>query len=316
MSASDSAVDLASAAAAIVAARRVLVTGLIGADITAVVAACALAEACRAAIDPGSPETSRVIGPLVARIGAVTATAADLRDRADLVVFWFCSSTTADPGFFPSIPASGSGDTPRLSIAVGPHPIPVEECRQRHLALPDAAAIDCARLVEALVRGIPLDEAACNPATLAAARDLAAAIAAAHTVAIVSEWSADAVGLAAWSTVSLVRTLAHLKPAFELPLGDRADAAIAVCTWRYAAAGAIEAADRRGARFLPAEADAARLIDRRDVDCVIVVGEATPAVTAAIDRIAADSLVVRLPADAAVLQPLVALIHAAAGAAA
>ena len=316
MTASSSAVDLASAAAAIVASRRVLVTGMVGADVTAVVAACDVAEACGAAIDPGGPETSRVIGPLVARIGAVTATADDLRDRADLIVFWFCSTATAGPSVLSSILARGSGDTPRLTIAVGPHHMPVEERRHRHLDLPDAAAIDCARIVEALARTVPLDEAACDPATLAAARDLAAAIAAAHTVAIVSDWSADTVGLAAWSTVSLVRTLAHSKPAFELPLGERADAAIAACTWRYAAAGAIEAADRHGSRFLPAEADAMRLIDRREVDCVIVVGDATPAVTTAIDRIADDIPVVRLPADAARLQPLVALIHAAAEASA
>jgi formylmethanofuran dehydrogenase subunit B len=307
----DSAVDLGPAAAAIAAARRVLVTGMVGAEPTAVVAACDVAEACGGAFDPGSPETSRLVGPLVARIGAVTASAADLRDRADLVVFWFCDAAAA----VPESAARDRGDAPRRTIAIGPRSVLAVGSRHRHLPLPAAAAIDCGRLVEAIVRGVPLDESAGESATAAAARDLAAAIAAARTVAFVSDWSADVDGLAAWSTISLVRALAHVKPAFEVPLGERTDAAIAACTWRYAAAGAIDRADRRESRFLPAEADAVRLIDRGEVDCVVLIGEATPPVTAAIDRAGDGIAIVRLPADGAVIEPLVALLRADAEAA-
>jgi hypothetical protein len=311
MTRSDFAVDLAPAAAAIAAARRVLVTGLVGADARAVVAACDVAEACGGAVDPGSPETARLIGPLIARIGGVTAAAADLGDRADLVVFWFCSAETKGSDALTGIASDDRGAAPR-QVVVGPWTEPAGERPRRHLPLPATAAIDCARLVEALVRGVPLDETACEAATLAVARDLAAAIAAAHTVAIVSDWSADLVGLAAWSTVSLVRALAHATPAGELPLGERTDAAIAACTWRYAAAGAIDRADRRASRFLPAEADAVRLIERGDVDCVVVVGEATTAVSAAVDGAGDGIAILRLPADVAVMQSLLALLPAAA----
>jgi formylmethanofuran dehydrogenase subunit B len=298
------------AVATITTARRTLVTGLVAADAAVAVAAFNLAEAAGAAVDPGSPETARVSGPMLARIGGVTAAPEELRDRADLVLLWFCNPERAAAGFIERFVAPSLDGQPRLTIAVGPalpHPL---EPHHRHLGIATDAAVDLARLVEALIRGVETDDAACSSATLAAARELATAIAAARTVAIVTDWSADHVGLAAWSTTSLVRVMAHEKPAFEVPLGDRDDDAIAACNWRYGAAGAIERADRRGGRFLPAEADAVRLIDHREVDCVMVVGEATAEVAAAIDRAAGAVSVIRLAADASSLESLAAHVAA------
>ena len=71
----------------------------------------------------------------------------------------------------------------------------------------------------------------------------------------------------------LVRTIAHRKPAFEIPLvGLGSKPAANVLTWRYGAAGAIAKVDRAGGRFLPGEASAVRLIERGEIDCVVVVG--------------------------------------------
>ena len=303
--------DLARAAAALAAARRPLVTGLVNAEAQVAVAACDLAEAAGAAFDPGSPETARVAGPILARIGGVTAAPAELRDRADLVLVWFCDPEWAAPGFTTGFLAPPTQAAPRHTIVVGPRAEPLRAAA-RHLDLPATAAIDTARLVEAVVRGLPRGDAA-DPTVAAAADELAAAIAAATCVGIVTDWSTDRIGLAAWSTAALVRALAHVKPAFEVPLGDRDDSALAVCTWRYGAAGAIERADRDGGRFRAAEGDAVRLIDRGEVDCVVVVGEPTADVAAALDR-AAGLSVVRLPADEAALRSLVSQV-AKAGAA-
>lgn len=297
MTAAASAADLDRAAATLAAARRVLVAGLVAAPAEVAVAACDVAEAVGAAVDPGSPETSRTTGPLLARIGAVTAATGELRDRADLVVLWFC-----DPG------AVAAGGAARRTVAVGPRDVAVRGTDHRHLAIAADAAVDLARLVEALIRDVAIDESAADPHALAVARDLAAAAMAATTVAIVTDWRHDALGLAAWSTVSLVRTLAHRRPAFEIPLGERADAAIDVCAWRFGAAGAIDRAERTGGRFLPAETDAVRLIDRREVDCAMVVGAATPEVEVALARAGGDVAVVRLPADAAALRQVAARI--------
>ena len=293
---------------AITQARRTLFTGLVAADAAAAVAAFDLAEAAGAAVDPGSPETARVSGPLLARIGGVTAAPEELRDRADLVLLWFCDPERPASRFIERFVAPHLNGQSRSTIAVGPALGRATELHHRHLSIAAEAAVDLARLVEALIRDVAVDDAACSPATLAAARELATAITAARTVAIVTDWSADHVGLAAWGTASLVRAVAHEKPAFEVPLGDRDDAAIAASTWRYGAAGAIERADRRGGRFLPAEADAVRLIDRREVDCVVVVGEATAEVAAAIDRAAGVVSVVQLAADASSLRSLAARV--------
>jgi len=240
----------------------------------------------------------------------VTAAPEELRDRADLAILWFCDPERSAPGFIDRFVAPPVNGMPRHTLAVGPADGHMNGPHHHHGGIATAAAVDLARLVEAVIRDIAIDGAACSLAALAAAREIAAAIAAARTVAIVTDWSADDVGLAAWSTASLVRAVAHEKPAFEVPLGDRDDAAVAACTWRYGAAGAIERADRHGGRFLPAEADAVRLLDRREVDCVVVVGEATAKVAAAIDRAAGAVSVVRLAADASALRSLAARIAA------
>ena len=305
MTAADfAAADLDRAAAAIAAARRPFLTGLAATDAATVVAACDLAEAVGAAVDPGSPETSRIIGPLVARIGSVTAAPEELRDRADLVLLWFCDPEAASPGFLGRFVTPPVGTSRRRTIAVGPHDVPVADTAHRHVLAATDKAIDCARLVEAMARAIVIDEAPGDPAPLRVARTIADAVASASTIALVTDWRHDGVGLAAWSTASLVRVISHRKPAFEIPLGERNDAAIDVCAWRFGAAGAIERANRSGGRFLAAEADAVRLIDRREVDCAMVVGAATPEVEAALARAGGDVAVVRLPADAETLRRL------------
>jgi hypothetical protein len=84
--------------------------------------------------------------------------------------------------------------------------------------------------------------------------------------------------------------------------GANAAGAAAICTWRYGAGGAIGRADRDGGEFLPAEADARRLIDRGEIDCVIAVGRLSATVEAAIAARAGLS-VIRIAAAAAMRSP-------------
>jgi thiamine monophosphate synthase len=86
---------------------------------------------------------------------------------------------------------------------------------------------------------------------------------------------------------------------------------MAVCTWRYGAAGAIEVADRRGGRFRPAEGDAVRLISRHEIDCVVVIGSPTAEVAQAIERAGTGIAVVRIAADAADVRRHLDAIHGA-----
>jgi formylmethanofuran dehydrogenase subunit B len=260
----------ASARPPLSAARRVLVTGLIGGSVDAVVAACDLAESLGAAVDFGHAEMARPAGPTIARAGEVTAVRAELRDRADLVVFWFCDPAARDERFIATnVAAPPSPPLRRKTLAIGPAAVLPPSGLHRHLPADRAAAVETARMLQLMLRDGHLADAA-DPlgVVCTAAR---AAIDEAACVAIVTDDSSDTVGLEAWSVVHLVRAIAHRKPAFEVPLGAAADAA-AVCTWRYGAAGAIARADRAGAECLPGEASAARLIERGEVDAVVAVG--------------------------------------------
>jgi formylmethanofuran dehydrogenase subunit B len=262
------------AAAALVAARRVLVTGFAAAAVETAALACDLAEAVGAAVDPGAADCGQVAGPTIARVGAVTADPEEVRDRADLVVFWFCppARVTAFRDAFVTPPTVAG--RPRRVLTVGP----TGPAQAGHVRIPRAEAVDLARLLHASVAGVAVPPA---PTALAAAQEtLRAALAAADCVAFVTRHD-DPTGLEPWSLAGLVRGLAHHKPAFEVPLEGHA-AAAAVCNWRYGAAGAIARADRAGAAFLPAECDALRLVERGEVDCVVPLGPLPEAVEAAI----------------------------------
>lgn len=265
-------------------ARRVLLTGLVGCSAEAAVAACDLAEAVGAAIDFGQPDLARPAGPTIARAGEVTAAPEEMRDRADLVILWGCDPAAVHPDLAAMLP---------LTATILPLP------------LRGAAAVDAAGLLVDLLRGGP-PPAAGGPivAACVAAR---AAIDAASCVAIVTDDAADPLGLEAWSVVRLVRAIAHDKPAFEIPLraGDHA-AAAAVCTWRYGAAGAIARADRAGGRFLPAEASARRLVERGEVDCVVVVGRVADDVARAIATRGDTLAVIHVDDDPAAIHALAA----------
>ena len=291
-------------AAALVAARRVLVTGFVAAPVETAALACDLAEALGAAVDPGDADCGQVAGPTIARVGAVTADAEELRDRADLVVFWFCppARTAAFRDAFVAPPTAGG--RPRTVLTVGPEA--VTAAGAGHADLPADAAVDLARLLHAAVAGVSVPPP--PPALAAAGRTLHAAFDAAGCVAFVT-CHHDAIGLEPWSLAGLVRALAHRKPAFAVPL-DSGAAAAAVCTWRYGAAGAIARADREGAAFLPAECDALRLISRGEVDGVVAAGPLPHAVEAAIAARGDGLLVIRV--DAAALAALGAAVQARA----
>lgn len=310
-----SASDAAAVAKQLRAARRVLVTGLHGVAADVVVAACSLAEAIGAAIDAGDAEMARAAGPTIARVGEVTADREELRDRADLVIFWFCDPQTSDPTF-PSRYVAPPPASPlaRRTLAIGPT-TPADT--DLHVSLPREATVDAARVVQHLLLHGGLAAAGEPLATPCAT--IAATIDRATCVAVVTDHAADPLGLEPWSVVQLVRTIAHRKPAFEIPLaGVDSKLAASILTWRYGAAGAIAKADRAGGRFLPGEASAVQLLEQGEVDCVVVVGGlAAPVAEALRERKAAISVITLDGPDPARLkthlESIAAAAHAEAG---
>jgi hypothetical protein len=264
--------------------RRTLLTGLHGASAEAIRAACDLAEALGAAVDFGAADVDRPAGPTIARAGEVTADVEEMRDRADLVIFWGCDPAASHPAFAALVPQRA------VVLRIPPTP---------------ASAVEAARLLQHLVRGgePPVARSPLVEACVAAR----AAIAKATCVAIVTDDSADPLGLEPWAITHLVREIAHAKPAFEIPLGAADHAAAAgVCTWRYGASGAIARADRDGGRFLPGEASARRLVERGEVDCVLAIGRLADGVEEAITHRGDALTVIRMQADVESLRALLA----------
>lgn len=296
----DPAQAIGRAAAAIVRARRVLVTGLADATLESVALACDLAEVVGAAVDAADAEVAQTAGPTVARIGGVTADWEELRDRADLVVFWFCDPHDTHPRFVERFvrPAPAQAAA-RRTIAVGPAPVLAAGPTHLHLPLPREAAIDAARRLQTLLGTHEPDDRE----TAAACATIRTAIESARCVAFVTRRGADPVGLVSWSVTGLVQALAHSRTAFELPLGAGLDGsganaagAAAVSTWRYGAGGAIAAADRQGADFMPGESDARRLVSRGEIDCVLAVGRLPASLEEALTGRGSDLSLVRVAA--------------------
>ncbi len=286
------------AAAILTSARRVLVTGLPNATLEAITAACDLAETLGAAVDAGLPESARAAGPTIARAGEVTAVFEELRDRADLVIFWCCDPFESHPRFIERFVTPPLADgRQRRTIAIGSERVMPDAVTHRHLPLTRDLAVEAARWLQMRIAG--RHTTLIDTPLSATCVTVEEAIQSADCVAIITGDADDSVGLEAWSIVHLVRTIAHEKQAFQIPLGAGLAAggangagAAAACTWRYGAAGAIARADRMGSLFLPGESDARRLISRGEVDAVVALGRLSQSLEQAIaDRGDAVSLV-------------------------
>jgi len=178
----------------------------------------------------------------------------------------------------------------RRTIAVGEAPVLPPGPHHQHLSIAPEHCLELTRVLHASLAGCSSPAEAAT--SLTAARTLLQeAIGAAGCVGIVT--GADhGSGLEAWGVAELVRWINRTTSAFAIPLenglnrggspGANAAGAAAVCTWRYGAAGAVARADRSGGAFLPAEADACRLILRGEVDAVLAVGPLLPSVEAAL----------------------------------
>lgn len=276
------------AAAAICGARRVLVTGLAGVTLRSVLAAADLAERVGGAFDADAAETARATGPGIARVGSLTADFEELRDRADCVLLWFVDPSASHPRFFERFV-----EPPRLGgrqlVAVGtPPPAGAIYCGIG----PDDSA-EAAAVLEMLLVGDEADSALRPPAWRQLASQLAPVaevVRGAGCLAVVTDASRRGSGVESLAVAKLVRAAAHRGAAFEVPLawgidrGGSGSGAAAVSSWRYAAAGGVARADRLGGEYLPAEADARRLVARGEVDLVVAVGPLAPPLAEALGR--------------------------------
>jgi len=293
----DVAAAIAAAATRLSAARRVLVTGLNDLTIEGVTKACDVAETLGAAIAPAVDDACHPGGSMIARCGEITAAWEELRDRADLVIFWGHDPADSHPRFVerfvaPPLPF------PRRTIAVGRVPLRIPPSAN-HVHLPLDADDDDVDLARLLLAGLLERPAGAAPARLsAAALALRSAIDAARCVGIVTG-RPDPLGFSAWGVVGVVRALSRRMPAFEVPLDSGAHApnaagAKAVLTWRYGANASTARAGVAGG----STAEAIDLVATGAVDSILVLGRLPPHVDEAISTGINPRAVIRIAPDA------------------
>lgn len=283
------------AASRLLAARRVLLTGLESLSLEGIRAAARVAERLGCAFDTGTAEASTPAGPTLARIGGVTAEWEELRDRADLVFLLAIDPTATHPRFIERfLPVRIDGRRRRV-VTVGSESPEIGEAQQLHLRVPSDRLVEGSRLLEAAVRGLvswddvsmQLELRRDDVRTLEEWLSAARCIGVVHPAAgrqdtprgIIDGTVAAAAALESIAVAGWVRALARRRAAFAVPLGravlgggPNAAAAAMLATWRYGASGAIARAVATGGRFLPGEADGRRLVARGEVDLVLVAG--------------------------------------------
>jgi formylmethanofuran dehydrogenase subunit B len=277
------------AAKRLLSSHQPLLTGLTSTTLDAIQTACRIADYIDAAVDANAHDNSCLTAPTTVRVGKVSADFEELRDRADLAIFWgvdpFIKSTRFIERFLQPMLQDGS----RRIISVGITPTLPPSLHNLHFPVPEDQLVSLARLVDAQLTHKNAGNSSCDLHNIA--NQLKKLIGAARCVGFVSTPTTETTGLVNWSLSQLIRSLAHQKPCFEIPLkqmvsleGGNLAGASAVCTWRFGSSGAIPLASSSGSMFLPAEADAQRLIKRNEVDCIFIVGRIPPQIKELVNR--------------------------------
>lgn len=291
-----------SAAELLTSARLPLVYGLVDSTVEAQRQAAGLADLLRGILDVATSASHAASAAAYERLGVLTASLGDVRQRAHLVVFWGCDPDGAHPGFCERYAPARPGRV-RTAIDVGGAHGP--EHVDERLAIPPDREIDALLALRAFVRGRRVEPPAQgNGLPLEGLRALAARLAACGYGAILSDGDPPATRRnpeRALALAALVRD-AHRRSRLRL-VGVRGPGntvgAENVLTWQTGFPSALSFA-RGYPRYGPGEFDAETVLVRGDVDAALVVG-ADPG--AHLSESALDGLrripIVRIGADGA-----------------
>jgi formylmethanofuran dehydrogenase subunit B len=260
------------AAELLTSARLPLFYGLVDSTVEAQRQAAGLADLLRGILDVATSASHAGSAAAYERLGTLTASLGDVRQRAHLVVFWGCDPDGAHPGFRERYAPARPG---RVSVAVdvgGAHgPQHVDE----RLAIPPAREIDALLALRAFVRGRRVEPRG-NDLPLEGLRALAARLAACGYGAILSDGDPPATRRnpeRALALAALVRD-AHRRSRLRLiavRAPGNAVGAENVLTWQTGFPSALSFA-RGYPRYGPGEFDAETVLVRGDVDAALVVG--------------------------------------------
>jgi len=275
-------VAVARAAEILRAARAPVVWGLAGTTIEAQRSALAIADAIGAVVDvAGSPDRAARLRAFQ-RVGQVSATLGEVKDRADVVVFWGVDPVTTHPRHFERysvaprgrfIPEGRSGRTiiavdhkPTATAAASDLCVHVEPDRQ-------GEALDALR---AIVRAVAIDSDRAEASTgipFPALLDLADRLTRARYGAFFFGTSPGG----AWAVEGALKLVRDLNVgrrfvALELGEGGNAPGAASVLAWQGGAPSALDFG-RGFPRHLPGDATLADRLGIAGVDAALLVAD-------------------------------------------
>ncbi|WZP00019.1 formylmethanofuran dehydrogenase subunit B [Isosphaeraceae bacterium EP7] len=160
---------IAEAARILAGASAPVVFGLSGSTLEAQRLAVGLADRIGGAVDHAHSSRARL--QAIQRIGRVTATLGEVKNRADVVVFWACDPVTTHPRHLErySVEPAGrfipEGRAGRVLLVADDRPTPTSELADTLLPVADDRQFEVLWTLRALLRGVPLDAAGVLEAT-------------------------------------------------------------------------------------------------------------------------------------------------------
>jgi formylmethanofuran dehydrogenase subunit B len=261
-----------------------VIWGLSGSTVEATASALAIADAIGAVVDPAGSADREPRLRAFQRVGQVSATLGEVRDRADLVVFWDVDPIATHPRHWErySVEPPGRfitrGRGGRSVVVIGQETTATAAASDLWVPVDPDRRGETLGVLRAMVKGIGLDPARVERSTgcpFEVLRDLAGRLTRARYGAFFfgpsmgegpgGDWAVEA-------ALALVRDLNEGRRFVALTLGPPGNAggAEAVLAWQAGAPSSLDFA-RGFPRHLPGEATLAVRLGAGEVDAVVIV---------------------------------------------
>ena len=266
----DAALDRA--AAILRSSRAPVIWGLAGATIEAQRIAVAIADRLGAVIDPSGSYPGRLRA--FQRIGQVSSTLGEVKDRADVVVYWGVDPLATHPrlgervSLHPKSRFLPDGRADRTLIVVDHRDTPSTRLADLHVPIPPDQRVPALWTLRALAQKLPIDP---TPDV----HHLAEALSQARFGALFFDPSADTYEIEA--ILILVRDLNQGRRFVALALGEPGNAhgAEATLAWQSGFPAAVDFAPGHP-RYLPGDATLASRLASRSIDAALIVMDHPP----------------------------------------
>ena len=263
-------------------ARSPVVLGLGRTTTEAVAAALAVADRIGAAVEVGPIGGSADRIMAIQRVGAVSATLGEVKNRADVVVFWGCDPVVTHPRHWErySVEPRGrfvpGGRPDRTVIVADVERTATADRADLFVRVAPEARFETLWTLRALIRGVEPDPGRVARATglaLPTLRDLAHVLRSARYGAFFVGDGPEPPAIAE-AALTLVRDLNAITRFVLLNLGGPGNAAgaRAVATWQTGHPSAVTLA-QGVPRSLPGATSAAAMLDRGEADAALIVGD-------------------------------------------